>query len=252
MKKNFFILILIILIYNFIITPIYAFEDNNKIINTDNISNGYYTINYNNQNNKKIKIGIIFNDKIKQYYNYHLKTNTNYNFDYGDGKYTIIVYENTRKNLYKRIATTTVDVKIENNLSSFLIPTYEISFSKEDLVSQTAQNICKNYKDNEDKVIQIQKYIKNNIKYDYTFTNKLNKSIPKNYLPNSNKTLLTKKGVCYDTASLFAAMCRSQNIPCIIEKGYYKGIYHAWNKVYINNKWYKVDPSIPITKNYFI
>jgi tRNA U34 5-carboxymethylaminomethyl modifying GTPase MnmE/TrmE len=63
------------------------------------------------------------------------------------------------------------------------------------------------------------------------------------YIPSPVATLKTKKGVCYDIASLFAAMCKTQKIPCYIVKGDYNGTAHAWNNVYINNTWYKIDPS---------
>ncbi|MBR5313770.1 MAG: transglutaminase domain-containing protein [Clostridia bacterium] len=63
----------------------------------------------------------------------------------------------------------------------------------------------------------------------------------KAYVPNTTSILESKKGICYDYAALFAALCRSQNIPCSIEKGYYYGGYHAWNKVYLNDTWYTMD-----------
>ena len=36
---------------------------------------------------------------------------------------------------------------------------------------------------------------------------------------NIRKTLTSKKGICYDFAHLFAALCRSQNIPCYVIDG---------------------------------
>ena len=50
-------------------------------------------------------------------------------------------------------------------------------------------------------------WILNNITYDYDCN-------PVYQYSNLDKTLQTKKGICYDIANLFTAICRSQNIPC--------------------------------------
>ena len=88
----------------------------------------------------------------------------------------------------------------------------------------------------------------NNFKYDHALAKKIKKGEITNYTPNTKKTLKSKKGICYDLSALYAAMCRSQGIPCTIEKGYVKGTYHAWNKVYVNGKWKKVDITAEISK----
>ena len=48
------------------------------------------------------------------------------------------------------------------------------------------------------------------------------------------KTLSTGKGICFDYASLAAAMLRSQGIPTKLIFGYVSpdDVYHAWNMFY--------------------
>jgi len=61
---------------------------------------------------------------------------------------------------------------------------------------------------------------------------------------NITKTLQTKTGVCYDISCLFAAICRSQDIPCYIIDGYARTnrtTQHTWNRVLINGTWHDVD-----------
>lgn len=61
---------------------------------------------------------------------------------------------------------------------------------------------------------------------------------------NIRKTLTSKKGICYDFAHLFAALCRSQNIPCYVIDGTKidnVNYHHTWNRVYFNNSWWNVD-----------
>ena len=65
-----------------------------------------------------------------------------------------------------------------------------------------------------------------------------------------DKTLQTKKGICYDIANLFTAICRSQNISCYSIDGYRKDDYqykHTWNRVCIDGSWYNVDITADLT-----
>ena len=67
-----------------------------------------------------------------------------------------------------------------------------------------------------------------------------------------DKTLQTKKGICYDIANLFTAICRSQNIPCYSVDGYRKDDYqykHTWNRVCIDGVWYNVDITVDLTNS---
>ena len=45
--------------------------------------------------------------------------------------------------------------------------------------------------------------------------------------------MASKKGICFDYASLMAAMLRSQGIPTKLEVGYSGQAYHAWISVYL-------------------
>ena len=88
-------------------------------------------------------------------------------------------------------------------------------------------------------------WILNNITYDYDCN-------PVYQYSNLDKTLRTKKGICYDIAKLFTAICRSQNIPCCSIDGYLKTDYeykHTWNRVYIDGGWYNVDITTDLTNS---
>ena len=52
------------------------------------------------------------------------------------------------------------------------------------------------------------------------------------YLPDVDEILASGKGICFDYASLMAAMLRSQNIPTKLVVGYTGYVYHAWINVY--------------------
>ena len=65
-------------------------------------------------------------------------------------------------------------------------------------------------------------------------------------MPSPDETLALGTGICFDYASLSAAMLRSLGIPCKVVTGYVSpdGVYHAWNLVYINGSWTSVEFSV--------
>lgn len=68
-------------------------------------------------------------------------------------------------------------------------------------------------------------------------------SVGPGYLPDPDETLASGKGICFDYASLAAAMLRSVGIPCKVITGYVDAdTYHAWNSFYLENQgWITAD-----------
>ena len=105
--------------------------------------------------------------------------------------------------------------------------------------------ICSGASTDEEKAKAAYTWVLNNITYDYDCN-------PFYQYSDLDKTLQTKKGICYDIANLFAAICRSQNIPCYSVDGYRKDDYqckHTWNRVRIDGTWYKVDVTADLTNS---
>ena len=89
----------------------------------------------------------------------------------------------------------------------------------------------------EEKVKSVYTWMTENFAYDHNYDCFYQHS-------NITKTLQTKTGVCYDISCFFAAICRSQDIPCHIIDGYSRTnrtTQHTWNRVYIDGIWYDVD-----------
>lgn len=230
MKIIFALLLIGISIFN----PI---EIQNTIITCEN---GYCYFDYKSE--KALKIGITYNNQTQYYDGIN---NQNYLLDQGNGEYKITLYENVRGLEYKTIEKTTTNVKLapKESINLYTLSTYDAQFQNNDEVVELTNQICKMYKSKSVKMKLIKRYIEKNIAYDYELEEDIiNKNITK-YIPNPSETLKNKKGICYERASLFAAMCRSQGIPCKIIKGYVNGKYHAWNSVYISNKWRDIDLS---------
>lgn len=210
-------------------------------INTATADDGYFSVYYEDNPGVKMKVAVIYNNQTT-YYDCYSNQKYSYAFANGNGAYTIILYRHTSGNLYRKVDSEIVTVKLENVFSPFLVSVYDANFSTGDKVFMTAKNLCKFSKSDSSKIKQIHTYIYENIRYNNYLAQSISAGKVKSYIPNPLTILKTGRGVCYDRASLFAAMCRSQNIPCKIVKGYNdNGLYHAWNEVYVNNKWQKID-----------
>ena len=108
---------------------------------------------------------------------------------------------------------------------------------------ELADEICADSDNDAEKVQAIYNWMIANFEYDYDY------QTPLQYF-NVRRTLSTRKGVCYDFANLFAALCRSQNIPCYVVDGtpYDRSTEdHSWNRVYYDGCWWDLDVTNDIT-----
>lgn len=102
---------------------------------------------------------------------------------------------------------------------------------------ELADEICIGCDNDVEKVKTIYDWVIHKFEYDYEYD-------PAIQYFNVRKTLSTRKGICYDFAHLFAALCRSQNIPCYAVDGHKLDNHqynHTWKRVYFNGSWWNSD-----------
>ena len=102
---------------------------------------------------------------------------------------------------------------------------------------ELADEICANCNTDEEKVKAIYNWMIHTFEYDYECE-------PIVQYFNVRKTLSTREGICYDFSHLFAALCRSQNIPCYVVDGDKRdnhNYHHTWNRVYFDGSWWNMD-----------
>lgn len=183
-------------------------------------------------------------------YTYDLNGTTSedsYPLQSGSGTYTIKVLENLDGNRYAVIQTVTVEAKITDPRAPFRNSIVNINFTPNSSAIKTASTLSSKTNDQLAKVKSIYQYIVSNISYDKAKANKAASGQLTGYLPNIDQILSSKKGICFDYASLMAAMMRSQGIPTRMIFGYVapKNLYHAWNEVYIEGRgWIKINGEI--------
>ena len=105
-----------------------------------------------------------------------------------------------------------------------------------------ADEICAGCDTDEEKVKAIYKWMIHDFEYDYECE-------PIVQYFNVRRTLNMRKGICYDFSHLYAALCRSQNIPCYVVDGDKRDnaqYHHTWNRIYFDNSWWNIDVTFDI------
>jgi len=158
----------------------------------------------------------------------------------GNGDYSVRLMQNTEGNKYRELNKTTVHLNIKDSNQVFLNSIQDIEWQNDQQAIIKAKSLTQGLNTDEQKVKAIYAYITKNFKYDYSKA----KTVTSGYFPNVEKIYTSKTGICYDYSAVFAAMLRSVGVPTKLVKGYStptKGVYHAWNEVFIGDKWKVID-----------
>ena len=220
-----------------------------EIICTDYTSQGLLRICFDSDTDAKLKLQVLMGDN-KIAYNLigdgHIE---DFPLQYGDGEYTARIMENLEDDEYLVVESKTFDVVLKNDTDVFLNAVQNVDWDYDMLPIEDVRYIIAQSLINAPQDIlyfscaeDLYDYVIENIDYD----NDKVKALLYDYLPDIEETYVEGKGICYDYASLLAAMLRSINIPTKLVKGYTSydpDTYHAWNEVYIEGQWIVIDPT---------
>ncbi len=166
---------------------------------------------------------------------------------FGNGAYIFRIMQNTSGNNYVELFSTQTDVVLESEFAPFLRPNVFCGFNENSACVAKARELASGADTQAAAVASICEWIADNISYDNEKATSLKTT--SGYVPDPDETLESGSGICFDYASLGAAMLRSQGIPTKIVTGYVSpgDIYHAWIMVYIDGEWkssrFSVDPN---------
>ncbi len=166
-------------------------------------------------------------------YNYDISSDGTPSFfplQCGDGQYTFRVMENISDNKYAQLCAAECGVALADEFQPFLRTSDYSRFDENSACVQKAASLASSCKDGLEVVSKVYAFVCRNIRYDYEKA----VSVQPGYLPDPDETLESGKGICFDYASLAAAMLRSQGIPTKIIFGYVapNDLFHAWNMFY--------------------
>lgn len=196
-----------------------------------NCSKGYVSVNY--TGSTKLKM-LLKKDGVQ--YDYDIpggKGIQYFTLSMGSGKYVVEIYEMVSGGKYIKLFSDTFTTKIADTTNMYLFRNQYVNFNVSSKCVAKASEVCAGCTTNLQKISAVFKFVTDNVKYDKA----LAATVTSGYIPDPDSVLAKKKGICFDYASLTAAMLRSQGVPTRLVIGYASpNIYHAWNEVYTPEK----------------
>ena len=218
--------------------PVRAADD--ASIDKSTVDKGYFTIKYNGDFEKIIKLQVFVEGK-EEKYNYDLTTNdpVTVPLQLGNGKYTVYVLRNVTGTSYTPLFMETFSADIKSPNEMFKISNPYVNFS-------TGMEFFKGYSKVFAPITDINAKVSSyydEVVQKYSYDHDKLKNLPSGYVPVIDKTYAAKKGICSDYSTLLAGFLRGIGVPVKVVMGYAPEIkeYHAWNEIYIGGKWVTVD-----------
>lgn len=242
----------------------YTSSDGTGVIDCSNSSQGYIMVKYSGSySNVRI---LVYPPGVSTggsgYINYPLFTRNTYEaipLTSGNGTYNIGIYGNSDgSGSYYPVVKQDVNVSLSYSTVAYARPNIIVNYNSGTSCVRYAAELTRGCDDELSKIQAIYNYVIKNFSYDYGKASSVRNSA---YIPNLNNVWASKSGICYDYASVMAAMLRTQGLPTKVEVGYVSnGAYHAWISVWtkkygwINNviqfngsSWKLLDPTFAST-----
>ncbi len=146
----------------------------------------------------------------------------------GNGDYQIVLYENISGTKYAAVLSLKCKVEMQDVFAPFLYPNQYVNYEKAPNTIAKAAELTAESATALDKVAKVYDFVINTLTYD----KELAKTVVSGYLPDLDKVLEKKTGICFDYAALMTGMLRSQGVPCKLVVGYAGTAYHAWISVW--------------------
>lgn len=202
-------------------------ENDVAIVDYSHADQGYVMVCYTGSTDKRLKFRL---KGPSTTYTYNLTVGKWETFPLSDGNgtYKTLVYRNTSGNKYTTALSDSITVELEDEFAPFLRPNQYVNYTNATNTVAKAAELTAGTTDELEKVARIYDYVVGTMSYDREKA----ATVKSGYLPVLDEILASKKGICFDYASLMAGMLRSQNVPCKMVVGYAGSAYHAWISVW--------------------
>ena len=216
-----------------VLTPVASGKNvrNNSSATVDysNCADGYVMVKWTGGGDPKLKVQV--KGPSGTTYTYNLRTDGQYDvfpLSDGSGSYSVTVYKNISGTKYSTVLGASLSAKLADEFAPFLRPNQYVNYTEDSTAVAKGAELTAGIEDNLEKVAAVYDYVVKNLTYD----RKKAQTVKSGYLPDIDKVLEEKKGICFDYAALMAAMLRSQEVPVKLVVGYTGTVYHAWLNVW--------------------
>lgn len=225
-------------------------RNDKAVIDYSHINDGYFMVQRIAETDHRYKVLV----KVKNLtYNYNIDTGdwAAFPLSEGDNTYQVQVLENVSGTKYANVISVSFQAKIDDPFAPFLRPNLHVNYLNAPNTMEKGAELTAGCEGPLSKVDAVFGFITSTINYDYL----LAATVETGYLPDLDRILKRKRGICYDYSSLMTAMLRSQNVPCKLVFGYVGKIYHAWISVWVEEEgwidvihfdgktWQRMDPT---------
>ena len=202
-------------------------ESETAKIDYSNTQDGYVMVRYLKPTDRKLKAQV---KGPSTTYTYNLTPEKWAAFPLSDenGEYKITVFRNTEGSKYAAVLSLTVTVQMEDEFAPFLCSNQYVDFDTAPKSVATAAVLTAGISDPLKKVEKIYDFVVKTLTYD----KELAATVQSGYLPELDRVLEKKEGICFDYAALMTGMLRSQGVPTKLVVGYAGEVYHAWISVW--------------------
>lgn len=197
------------------------------VIDYSHTEEGYIMARYTTPTDKRLKLRVI-GPTTTYTYNLPVDQWTVFPLSDGNGAYQAALYINTQGSKYAAVMTAQFDVELKDEFAPFLRPNQYVDYAQAVNTVEKGAALCAGLTHPLEKVAAVYDFVVGTLEYDHERA----ASVKSGYLPVLDDVLAEKKGICFDYASLMAAMLRSQEVPCKLVVGYAGDIYHAWISVW--------------------
>lgn len=207
-------------------------DDNTK-------ADGYFTARCLKNTSKKLKLIVTCGEHSASY---TINSSAVIPLQFGDGLYTVWLYENIKGTRYAFIGSTKMHVVLKDDLVPYTHPNIYVDYDENSPCVLFANEMCKDLATDADKYDEIRAYIKE--AFIFNFIKAI--TVKKDTLPDIDGCFEKKSGICQDLAAMAAAMLRSQGVPASLVIGHADKTYHAWVRVYLKSGSIVYDPTADV------
>ncbi|MBR2805745.1 MAG: transglutaminase domain-containing protein [Oscillospiraceae bacterium] len=203
-------------------------EGNDEVkIDLSNTADGYVAVVC--DSDARLKLQVVKDDVTYTYDVVQRKVQI-YPLQSGNGHYTVKVMKNIEDSKYFELYKCETDVVLNSDFEPYLRTNQYAEYTEQSQCVVIAHEFASSAYSANDFISKVYEYVCDNVTYDYEKA----ATVASGYIPDPDRTLSEKKGICIDYACLAASMLRSQGIPTKIIFGYVApdDIYHAWNMFY--------------------
>ncbi|NBK98844.1 MAG: transglutaminase domain-containing protein [Erysipelotrichia bacterium] len=214
------------------------------MIDYSNASEGYIGAKLLKESDAKVNIQVM-KDEVKYNYEINSLEYISLPLQMENGIYKFKIMQNVEGDSYAILASVDVDVNMPNDKSVYLYPNQVVDYQAQSQVVDLSFALVKKDTNDLERIKTLYEYVVEHLDYD---DDKAKNVVGKYVLPNLDNAIDSGKGICFDYASLLAALCRIQGIPAKVITGETTIEYHAWVEIWLEGKGW-INPKIEFDKD---